>query len=272
MSLWIPDFREQISFAKFLFFSRLLTGKRLGFIVLDNTVELMFKVYLYYIQNITKRKRGGVTLKDWEDNSSFFKYLLKQMRRLGRLDQNTSDDIKRFHETRCELYHSDTPLVPRDTDFDEYYDIVLRLFTKCFKKGFSTSEQTSMDNEIRKTLGATPCPELPPREVEGDPLEIAIKKTGESLSLDHGLLDNLAIRIRAVFYGLQRYFSVMPVTTVQIQHTLRLNGIRESMEKIQERIHTLKGRGDFEEYGEGYYITELGINKLRNYLQKKLQK
>lgn len=141
MDPWVEDIIEQLCIAQMLSESKVVSGNRLGMIIVDNAIEYMMKAY-------GDTKLVGQVLKACPETSLVGKQLgmtewnkVKDKRNFSLLldwvlpnatTKVTASSVNPYHNSRNALYHQSSPLSVEPKQFGDYLGVAKQLLSDLF--------------------------------------------------------------------------------------------------------------------------------------------
>lgn len=132
----LEDVKNQLSIATIMMESPVGTANKLSFIIIDNAVEYMLKVFVDKNKLAAKGKRVGkkqIPAADWADIKSNFWELIWFVESKSKLNKTMAQSIFDYHdEIRNELYHEAKPQTAYHDDIKKYLRLAKDLLTILF--------------------------------------------------------------------------------------------------------------------------------------------
>ena len=154
METFLEDIIEQICVSNILMESETISGRRLGLIVVDNSIEFMLKAY-----GDTRLVGKVIKKREWENKKENFKQMLSFVALQSMLSIDL-DEILRFHDVRNALYHGALPLSVEPKKITDYLDIAIKLLANLFDVKFSKKEWDAKIEKTRTAFRARVAPKL----------------------------------------------------------------------------------------------------------------
>jgi hypothetical protein len=143
MDLWIKEIVEQIALGISLKESKLDSSNRLALIVVDNAVEFGVKFYANTNSLLPKRELTS--------NDALYR-VLELLEKSNKIQADLSRRIKKFHDTRNNLYHGADITTVLDKVINEYVKDSKELFKILFNIQMKESDWQRSVNDVRKEL------------------------------------------------------------------------------------------------------------------------
>jgi hypothetical protein len=140
--------------------------RRIAFISIDNSVELIIKTYLSLPKRI--RKKSGPSRKELQDAENSFPTYLDIIEKYDqdKLSSINLDDVEWYHRLRNQLYHNGNGLTIDKSKVEAYFEIAKVLYESLFGEKLSDQQNisyttalglfmakwTSFENELRTKL------------------------------------------------------------------------------------------------------------------------
>lgn len=209
METWIEDIVEQICVSRILMDSKTISGRRLSFIIADNSIEFMLKAY-----GDTRLVGTVIKKKDWENLKSDFNKMLSFVATHSSSKFSVDPkEIVYYHWIRNTLYHGALPLSVEPQKILDYLDKAIILLSDLLNVKPSKKELNAKTERVRIAIRTKEMPKL----VEFVPTQDGLIKMQATVELS----DKRAIPL--VIYGFTTIVGKCP-TDRELEKSLSYSG------------------------------------------------
>jgi len=169
---WVTGIIDGLSASNLIRSSNIENKNRLAFIVLDSTLEISFKNFIFNV-----KKLSGITESTLRNREPLNKIVKKHTD----FDQDTWDEVEYFYKIRTGLYHADSEKTVTNTVISDFQDtvefFVNNLFSiKCLELLPLTHSLLTTNEKNQKENGKIPINKIKEK------INVVIVAVGESQS------------------------------------------------------------------------------------------
>lgn len=222
------------------------SNRRLAFLSVDNSVEIMIKSFL----DLPKRITGlSISRKKKEEYSRSFPMLLDAIEEYAEERTASIDlgEIEWYHQLRNQLYHQGNGLTVERQKVVVYFELAKQLFESLFDVGFEADRQTKEEatlegyftawKRLESTLKAI-ASELDTDGKQHNPMALPVQLANRGL-LDQSFVKELS-RLR------ERRNMIVHGEATSVTHSLadELTSLQDATERLTDVLNNIKEESD----------------------------
>jgi len=236
---WLEHVVEQLCIADTLASSKAITGRRLAFILVDNSVEYMLKAFgdTKLVGQVVKScpnpaqigKQLNMTewkkVKDQRNFSLLLDWILPNV-----TTSLTTGTINPYHDTRNALYHQSSPLSVEQKQFEDYLGLARQALADLFTVSFDEKGWKMRRQNVENSLFRGQQPRM-----------VLFSTTEDSLAkIETNVVLKNTEAIQVSIHGLGKKLGRPPIMD-ELEKSLNYSGYH--VDQLESQVSQLRKRG-----------------------------